>query len=127
VAAAIGELLVAENDPYPYYHIDNPVRQPWTNMIQLLADTLDIPRNNVISPHDWFRRVRMFSGSELENPAVKLIEFLDDNFIRMSCGGLLLNTTKSREHSKTLANVGPVDDVVAKRYIRAWKSAGFLH
>lgn len=128
VAATLSDLLLAENVPYPIYHIDNPVRQPWCDMIPVLADALEIPWSNTIPFDEWVSRVRSFPGSiELDNPAVKLVEFLDGNFIRMSCGGLLLNTAKSREHSKTLANVGPVSDDVARKYIQAWKETGFLH
>lgn len=128
VAATLGDLLLSDNSPCPIYHIDNPVRQPWGDMIPVLADALDIPRNSVIPFSEWIQRVRNFPGSvELDNPAAKLIGFLDGNFIRMSCGGLLLDTTKSREHSKTLANVGPVGEDTARKYIRAWKEMGFLH
>ncbi len=127
VAATLGDLLVSDNSPYPIYHIDNPVRQPWRDMIPVLADALDIPRRNVISFDEWVKRVRNFPGSiELDNPAAKLIEFLDGNFIRMSCGGLLLETVKGREHSKTLANVGPVSEDVVRKYIQAWRDMGFL-
>lgn len=128
VAATLGDLLLSDNSPCPIYHIDNPVRQPWGDMIPVLADALDIPRNNVIPFGEWVKRVRNFPGSvELDNPAAKLIEFLDGNFIRMSCGGLLLDTTKSRKHSKTLANVGPVGEDTARNYVQAWKEMGFLH
>ncbi|KAK4697088.1 acyl carrier protein, partial [Lecanoromycetidae sp. Uapishka_2] len=127
VAATLGDLLLSENSPYPIYHIDNPVRQPWRDMIPVLADALNIPRRNTIPFEVWVRRVRNFPGSvEMDNPAAKLVEFLDGNFVRMSCGGLLLDTAKSREHSKTLANVGPVSDDIARGYIQAWKEMGFL-
>lgn len=128
VAATLGDLLLADHPPYPIYHIDNPVRQLWRDMIRVFADGLDIPRRNMIPFEEWIKRVRNFPGSmELDNPAAKLIEFLDSNFIRMSCGGLLLDTVKSREHSKTLSEVGPVSEDVAKKYIEAWKEMGFLH
>lgn len=128
VAATLGDLLVSDNLSHPIYHIDNPVRQPWRDMIPILADALEIPRRNAIPFDEWVKRVRNFPGSiELDNPAAKLIEFLDGNFIRMSCGGLLLDTAKSREHSKTLANVGPVNEDVARKYVQAWKDMKFLH
>ena len=127
VAATLADLLLADATPYPIYHIDNPVRQQWRDLIQMFANKLDIPRRNVIPFKQWIERVRNFPGSVEDNPAVKLIEFLDSNFIRMSCGGLLLDTVKSREHSKTLAAVGPVSEDVAKSYIDAWKMTGFLH
>ena len=128
VAATLGELLVQNNTPYPIYHIDNPVRQAWQDMIPVLADALNVPRKNVVDFEEWVRRVRNFPGSvEADNPAFKLIEFLDGNFLRMSCGGLLLGTEKAREHSKTLANLGPVSDDVARKYVQAWRDMGFLH
>nr|AGN71604.1 conidial yellow pigment biosynthesis polyketide synthase [Monascus pilosus] len=128
VAGTLADLLLADNTPYPIYHIDNPVRQPWREMIPILADGLDIPKGNVIPFPEWVQRVRRFPGSvELDNPAAKLIDFLDDNFLRMSCGGLLLDTSKSREHSPTLADVVPVSAEAVHKYIQAWKEMGFLH
>jgi len=127
VAATLGDLLLADNTPYPIYHIDNPVRQPWRKMIPVLADALDIPLANAIPFVDWVERVRHFPAlAELDNPAAKLIDFLDENFVRMSCGGLLLDTAKTREHSKTLAAVGPVSDEVARKFVQAWKDMRFL-
>jgi hypothetical protein len=128
VAATLGDLLVSDTAPYPIYHIDNPVRQPWREMIPVLTDALGIPREKVIPFHEWIRRVRAFPGSvEWDNPAAKLVEFLDEDFVRMSCGGVLLDTTKSREHSKTLRSVGPVGADVARKYIQAWRDSGFLY
>lgn len=97
-------------------------------MIPILADALEIPRANIIPFSDWVQRVRQFPGNvEWDNPAAKLIKFLDNNFLRMSCGGLLLDTAKSRKHSKTLAADGPVSEDVAKKYIRYWKQIGFSY
>lgn len=128
VASILGELIISPQKPHPIYHIDNPVRQPWREMTPVLAEALNIPiKTGIIPFKDWVRRVRNFPGSvENDNPAFKLIDFLDDNFIRMSCGGLLLGTEKTREHSKTLAELGPVSEKVAKGYIRYWKEVGFL-
>ncbi|KAM0804922.1 polyketide synthase [Usnea florida] len=113
VAATLGELLLSHETPYPVYHIENPRRQSWHEMILVLAGALDIPRENIISFHDWVHRVRQFPGStETDNPASKLIDFLDTHFIRMSCGGLILDTEKSQEHSTTLRNMKPVGRTV---------------
>ncbi|KAI9879282.1 MAG: hypothetical protein M1830_009012 [Pleopsidium flavum] len=128
VAATLGELLVSDRAPYPIYHIDNPVRQQWREMIPVLADALGIPQERVIPFPEWIRRVRAFPGAvEWDNPAAKLVDFLDEDFVRMSCGGVLLDTAKSREHSKTLRSVGTVGADVARKYIQAWKDSGFLH
>ncbi|QGA18697.1 hypothetical protein EYB26_006382 [Talaromyces marneffei] len=127
VAATLGDLISGDHRPYPVYHIDNPVRQQWRDTIPVLAEALGIPSSNVIPFKDWVGMVRRFPGSEVDNPAVRLIDFLDDNFLRMSCGGLLLDTTKSREHSPTLAAVGPVSADVTRQYVKAWRDMGFLY
>ncbi|MCJ1378978.1 hypothetical protein MMC17_002077 [Xylographa soralifera] len=119
--------LAFVDDPYPIYNIDNPVRQQWQDMLPVLADVLDIPRDNIIPFEEWVDLVRNSPDVvEKDNPASKLIDFLDSNFLRMSCGGLLLETTKAREHSKTLRAVGPVSADVTRKFVEYWKKTGFL-
>ncbi|KAI0842739.1 hypothetical protein F5Y06DRAFT_304448 [Hypoxylon sp. FL0890] len=122
---AIGEAHAPE--PYPVYHIDNPIGQPWKQMSPVLADALGIPPHRIIPFRDWVKLVRRAPlHTDTENPAARLIDFLDYNFERMSCGGLILDTTKVKEHSKTMAAEGPVTAEVARRYVAAWKKTGFL-
>jgi hypothetical protein len=93
----------------------------------MLADELDVPRKNIVPFREWVSRVRQFPGSaDLDNPAAKLIDFLEENFVRMSCGGLILDTAKSAEHSATLRNLRPVSCELVRKYVRAWKEMGFL-
>ena len=124
IAGTLADLVLAENTPYPVYHIDNPVGQPWREMTQILADALHIPSENVIPFEKWVERVR--DAPQKNNPASTLVEFLEENFLRMSCGGLVLGTMKALEHSKTLREVGPVSETVARKYIHIWKEIGFL-
>lgn len=128
VAATLADVVLLPEDkrPYPVYHIDNPVRQYWEDMLPVLADEMGVPKGNIIPFDEWVARVREFPGSVDDNPALKLAEFLDDNFLRMACGGLLLRTENCCEHSKTLASTGPVSDEVARGFVRAWKEMGFL-
>lgn len=126
VAGTLKDLLLVEQ-PYPIYHIDNPVRQNWVDMMPVLADALNIPRTNVIAFEQWIKKVRECEvKSEKENPAIWLIDFLDDNFLRMSCGGLLLGTAKSTEHSRTLRAVGPVSKETVQLFVKSWKEKRFL-
>nr|ASU91363.1 polyketide synthase [Ramalina conduplicans] len=128
MAAALSELLLSDENPHPIYHIDNPVQQPWREMILTLADALNVPKTSIISFREWVSKVRRSPlSTETDNPAGKLIDFLDDHFLRMSCGGLILDTKKACEHSKALAAVGPVSADVARKYVRAWEDMGFLY
>ena len=128
MAAALSELLLSDMAPHPIYHIDNPVQQPWREMILTLADALKIPKTSIIPFREWVSRVRRSPlSTETDNPAGKLIDFLDDHFLRMSCGGLILDTKKACEDSKALAAVGPVTAEVARKYVSAWEDMGFLY
>lgn len=127
-AVALGELLVSNVQPYPIYHIENPSRQPWREMILVLAAALDIPRSNIIPFQEWVQRVRQFPGSmEADNPSGRNVEFFDQNFVLLACGGMILDTAKSTEHSRTLRARGPISDDLVRKYIRSWKEMGFLY
>ncbi|KAF2993633.1 putative PKS-like protein biosynthetic cluster [Neopestalotiopsis sp. 37M] len=128
MAAALSELLLLPYRPQPIYHIDNPVPQPWSDMVQMLATELDIPRSNIIPFDDWVARVRRSSlAPEVDNPAARLIDFLEFHFRRMSCGGLLLGLSKACEDSPALAAVGPITEDVIRKYVSSWKAMGFLY
>lgn len=123
VAGALSDLVLSHCTPYPVYHIENPVGQPWREMNAILADALNIP--NLIPFEEWVERVR--AGPQRNNPASNLLGFLDSNYLRMSCGGLVLDVRHTLEHSKTLSAVGPVSEEVARKYIHIWKEIGFLN
>ena len=127
IAASLVELLVTDNTPYPVYHLDNPVRQPWPDMIRILASGLSIPTSNIVPFSEWIQRVRSFPGSREDNPAGIMADWLEENFERMSCGGVVLETTRAREHSSTLAGVGPVSEEITRQYLDSWKQCGFLY
>ncbi|KAL9112778.1 MAG: hypothetical protein Q9227_003081 [Pyrenula ochraceoflavens] len=130
MATALSELVLDNQhvQPQAIYHIDNPRQQPWSEMVATLADALDVPSTNIIPFADWVNKVKCSPlSSETDNPAAKLIDFLADHFQRMSCGGLILDTSKACENSKTLAAMGPISAETARRYVKAWEDMGFLY
>lgn len=128
VAETIAELALSpEEASGPVYHVDNPVGQSWGDMVPVLIQELRIPHHNVIPFSQWIRIIRRSPlDAERENPALKLVDFLEQDFERMSCGGIILDTSKAKQHSPTLAAQGPVSVELARRYIRAWRVEGFL-
>ncbi|KAL8677817.1 MAG: hypothetical protein Q9186_005797 [Xanthomendoza sp. 1 TL-2023] len=124
IAGTLSDLVLANHTPHPIYHVENPVGQSWREMTSILAEALHIPSSNVIPFPRWMERVR--NAPQKNNPASTLVEFLEDNFQRLSCGGLVLDTKKTLEHSKTLRGVGPVSKTVARKYIYIWREIGFL-
>lgn len=113
-------------EAHPVYHVDNPVGQPWSEMSPVLAGALAIAPKDIVPFGEWIRRVRQSSLSPVENPAVHLLGFLESHFERMACGGIVLDTQKSSEHSQTMASEGPVSAEVARAYVASWKEMGFL-
>ncbi|KAJ5378241.1 uncharacterized protein N7496_005650 [Penicillium cataractarum] len=130
-AASISELLHIGNEAnaveaYPVYHIDNPVGQSWKEMSPVLARALGIASTGIVPYRDWLRRITRSPLQESENPASRIVYFLDRDYERMSCGGLVLDTSKTKEHSKTMASLGPLSPAVVEGYVRSWKETGFL-
>ncbi|KAI0017593.1 ketoacyl-synt-domain-containing protein [Xylariomycetidae sp. FL0641] len=126
IAGALADLVLRDGDKeshYPVYHIENPVGQPWPHVTRVLADALGI--TDLVSLEEWTDRVR--KAPQRNNPASTLVEFLDKNYKRMSCGGLVLDAKHTVEHSPTLAKVGPVSDEVVRKYVHIWKEIGFLN
>ncbi|KAJ5634594.1 type I iterative polyketide synthase [Penicillium herquei] len=127
VAAALGELLLSESATDLIYHIDNPSRQTWQEIISILARALGLGQESIVPFSQWVDRVRGFRGSTTDNPALQLIDFFDYYFVPMSCGGLILDTTKSLQYSKTLRDQGPINEDLMMKYIARWKESGFLN
>ncbi|EAW17018.1 putative polyketide synthase [Aspergillus fischeri NRRL 181] len=127
VAATLGDLLLSETADDWIYHIDNPSRQGWQEMIASFASALGLGKESIIPFDQWIDRVRRLRGSTVDNPALQLIDFFENYFIPMSCGELILDTTKANQHSETLRNQGPITDEVIGKYIKALRTSGFLN
>ncbi|KAI0437215.1 beta-ketoacyl synthase [Xylaria telfairii] len=123
IADTLADLALRGGDRYRIYHVENPVGQPWSRMNAVLADAAGIP--DLIPFEAWVERVR--AAPQRGNPAATLLEFFDDNYIRMSCGGLVLNPAHTLEHSPSLRAVGPVSEEVVRKYVHIWKEIGFLN
>ncbi|KAK7957300.1 Acyl transferase/acyl hydrolase/lysophospholipase [Apiospora aurea] len=122
VAATLADLVLADGDPCPFYHVNNLVGQPWPETTRFLQAALRIPR--LVPFADWLARVR--EAPQRGNPASILSEFLESNYLRMSCGGLVLDVSNTLKHSSTLRGVGPVPQEILGKYIHIWKEIGFL-
>lgn len=121
----IGDDKIAPN-PSRIYHIDDPVGRPWEEISSVLADALGIPADQFMPFKKWLGIVAHSSKPETENPARRLVKFLEQNYERFSCGGLVLDTKMARGHSAAMRALRPVSAGVARGYIRAWEEMGFL-
>jgi thioester reductase-like protein len=128
VAASLADLVLTPESSSFVYHIENPARQPWSDVLSLLSAELGIPSENVVDYEEWLGRVRgLPREKDVDNPAKKVMKFLEDDFLRMACGGLVLDTNKAVKTSETLGHAKPVSEELVRKYVRTWKEVGFLH
>ncbi|KAK2014996.1 beta-ketoacyl synthase domain-containing protein [Colletotrichum eremochloae] len=122
IAATCSDLVLSDREPYPVYHIENPHGIPWHHMTRVLAKAIGITQ--LIPFKEWVKRVG--EAPQRNNPASTLLAFLDETYLRMACGGLVLGVDHTLEHSETLRGLGPVSDEIVNKYVHIWKEIGFL-
>ena len=105
----------------PVIHLENPVRQSWTHILTTFSSRLGLPSTpqDRIPFTEWLKLVEMHGRPE-ENPSVKILPFLREEFLRMATGQVVLDTTEAREVSRTLAGCGEVGDEVLVKYADYW-------
>jgi hypothetical protein len=122
-ATAVGDILLDPRPPHLVYHIENPARQSWSEIIDQLSQAIvggaaPIPYNR------WLARVRDTHASE--SAIESLLAFFERDFTRMDCGGVVLDTSLARSVSSSLRAATPVDAKVVSLYVSNWKRVGFL-
>ncbi|KAL9095877.1 MAG: hypothetical protein Q9165_001874 [Trypethelium subeluteriae] len=123
-AKALSEILFDHRPLQLVYHLENPVRQGWEEAVKLISRELNIPNSSIIPLQRWLDLVASAPG--LDNPASSLINFLRNDFLKMSCGSMVLDTSSSRSVSSTMANMGPVEEHTIKAYLSYWSRIKLL-
>ncbi|KIK51463.1 hypothetical protein GYMLUDRAFT_101031 [Collybiopsis luxurians FD-317 M1] len=102
-ASVIIELLFSTGFR-PIYHLENPSRQSWASAPDGLAaifGSKDAPLP-IIPFKDWLDRARVLREDPSYNYALKVMHFLERDFIRMASGTVILRTAESKLDSPTL-------------------------
>ncbi|KAL0568294.1 hypothetical protein V5O48_013694 [Marasmius crinis-equi] len=127
-ALAICDLLFGHNF-HPFYHLENPSRQPWgqvlENLSSLLSDSEEPPLPLIPFP-EWVERAHRLSDDPSTNPVLKIMPFIRHDFLRMATGSVILDTHLSRSDSKTMAKSTPVEQRHLEEYCSYWRSVQFL-
>lgn len=107
------------------YHLENPVRQPWNEVLDILTSELDVDKQNRQPMAKWLEEMRQ-RPVEDGNPAAALTDFFQEDFEWMSGGSVVLSTEISRRHSPTLRRAGPVHEETIRRYLQYWRGIGLI-
>ncbi len=93
----------------------------WAELLaELHAAGLDF---HTIPVADWLRRLEQSAarGDEVRNPAVKLLEFFDENLGGSEDKGIAFETTAARRDSAALRSPPRIiEDGYVRMFLKAW-------
>jgi hypothetical protein len=122
----MSELLFAPSIPTTsILHLENPIRQPWSQILSIFASRLGLADDTQIPFPEWLDLVNKH-GQPVDNPCVKIASFLEQEFLRMATGQVVLDTTVAKRVSSTLAGSKAVPEDVLVKYVEYWKSEKFI-
>ncbi|RDW93186.1 uncharacterized protein DSM5745_00508 [Aspergillus mulundensis] len=135
-AKVLGDILLSAQlsaSQAQIYHLENPIRQSWSDVLDMLANGLGISSDGAERlPFDlWLSQVKESIDNDKAEPTDRvefqmLAEFLEKDFRRMATGGIILDTQNTRAASSTLRYMEEVSPHVIRKYIAEWKRSGFL-
>ena len=126
-AETLSELLLSKEMTKMAYHLENPIRQSWHDVMQTLAPELGLSDSGFIPFADWLDKVCAVPDDMSEKvPAKKLEDFFRTDFEHMACGSIVLETRNTRDVSPTLRSLRHVGGELLVSYIQHWKSIGYL-
>jgi hypothetical protein len=120
-AQVVSDVLLGCGKRDLVYHLENPVRQPWVDVCSVIERRLSLPSSQRLPFTEWLRRVMAAE----ENP-LELVDFLENNFLIVSTGGLVLDTARTRKVSRHLRSTNAIEIVTIELYLEFWKSVGLL-
>ncbi|KAK2014649.1 putative NRPS-like enzyme [Colletotrichum eremochloae] len=123
-AEALAEILLHQDPLHPVYHLENPARQSWEEVTRLISEELQISSSSIVQLDHWLNLVEAFPKPN--NPAAGLIHFLRNDFSKMSCGYVILDTSVSRSASSTMASMKPIKESIIRGYVSYWRRIKLL-
>ena len=133
-AAVIAELLFSSGFQ-PIYHMENSSRQSWQGVLENLASILNSNNDKsqpqpqplpIIPFATWLSRVQELGNDQEHNYALKIMQFLERDFIRMASGAVILRTTNAKLDSPTMVKSTSLDRKHLEEYCDYWRKQGFL-
>jgi nucleoside-diphosphate-sugar epimerase len=127
-AEVLSELLLTTQPYRPVYHLENPMRQSWHDVLTVLGSRMGLDDKDFLSLDEWLNRALRLEdvSTDGNNPAKQLGDFFREDFAHMAGGGIVLGTEKARIASPMLDHMDVVSDDTIAAYIDNWRRIGFL-
>jgi acyl-CoA synthetase (AMP-forming)/AMP-acid ligase II/thioester reductase-like protein/aryl carrier-like protein len=131
-AQAVCDIAMSkEENSQTVYHVENPVRQSWSDLLANVSSLLRYGPNGsplALWPYKkWLESLRQHQLLDPEAcPATKLLPFFEDHFEQMACEGVTLDTFAARRESLTMRRLRGIGEREVGEYITRWRESGFL-
>lgn len=126
-AHALVELLFASSPGQFVFHLENPIRQSWHEVLATVASELNIHDTRFLPYSEWLALVLAVPDDRIEeNPAKKLAGFFVQDFEHMAGGEIIMDTAMARKASQCLRGMDAVSKDLIVAYIDRWRNSGFL-
>ncbi|KAA8650692.1 uncharacterized protein ATNIH1004_003380 [Aspergillus tanneri] len=112
----VSEITLSDSQQH-FYHVENPIRQPWADLLISLRSELGL---SLVEYEDWIKQARqtgLLTGLE---------DFFASDFENLASGPIILRTDASRAVARTLRSCGGVGVDLLAKYLQSWKDQGAL-
>ncbi|KAK8054756.1 hypothetical protein PG994_009823 [Apiospora phragmitis] len=124
-ASVIADFALCPHEIPTILHLENPTRQPWSDMMGYLSKELGQPVP--VTPFDeWLEEVANRGSNDADYPVQQLHLFFKSYFQTVACGQVVLDTRVAARLSSRLSNLGPLDEAVVRKYVEYWRKIGYL-
>lgn len=108
------------------YHTVNPSKILWSDILPSLQSRFSMSVLDVVPLPSWIdalRRSYSDTDNVSQNPALKLLDFLEDLEKQSSAGlePVVLETINTEKQSQTMAALGPISQEWVDNWIRQWQ------
>ncbi|KAK3394801.1 gluconate kinase [Podospora didyma] len=124
-ASVVSEIAFSETKLPPVLHLENPVRQPWSKVLEQFGKELGLFKP-LVSFDDWLDQAANAGSDDELYPVRQLYDFFKNGFRAVACGQVVLGTDVTKTHSTTLHDMEAVDDATISGYVNYWKKIGYL-
>ena len=136
-AAAVIAKLLFSSGFQPIYHMENPSCQSGRDVLENLASILNSTNNKaqpkpqpqplpIIPFATWLSRVQELGNDQEHNYALKVMPFLESEFIHTAFGVVILGMTNAKLDSPTLVSRTALHRKYLEAYCDYWRKQGFL-
>ncbi|KAG6876324.1 hypothetical protein C0992_013352 [Termitomyces sp. T32_za158] len=111
-----------------FYHMENPSRQSWEEIMRSLSGILGkhgapLP---LIPLKDWLARVKALGDDPKRNAAFKIMSFLERDFETMASGNVVLCTAMAKVDSVLMEKCAALNQRHIEEYVAYWRSVGAI-